>query len=67
MSNKHPTRILNFYGQTQYHPTYFPDRLFVSFEYTPTIDVIDPLTGTKLKTITGLPSGAKVLKTYFKY
>ena len=61
-NNKHPIRIL--FGAIAV--TYSPDRMFVSYQYTPVIDVIDPTSSQVVKTITGLPAGARVLKTYFK-
>jgi YVTN family beta-propeller protein len=67
INHKHPTRILQPYGLNEYHPVVLPDRLYISFEFEPVIDVIDPIDGTMVKTITGLPAPAKVLKTYFKY
>ena len=67
MNHKHPTRILDFGGGYAYQPVAFPDRLYVSFEFEPVIDVIDPTDGTKVKTIIGLPAPAKVLKSFFKY
>ncbi len=62
-NNKHPIRIL--FGAIA--TTMNPDRLFISYEFTPVIDVIDPLSSSIVKTITGLPAGAKVLKNYFKF
>ena len=61
-NNKHPIRIL--FGAIAV--TYSPDRMFVSYQHTPVIDVIDPTSSQVIKTITGLPMGARVLKTYFK-
>jgi YVTN family beta-propeller protein len=43
-----------------------PDRMFISYQHTPVIDVIDPSSSQVLKTITGLQAPAKVLKTFFK-
>ena len=62
LNNKNPIRFVT----PQYQPTYNPDRLYISFLYHPVIDVINPTSGELLKTITGLPAGAKVMKTYFK-
>ena len=67
VNHKHPTRILTFNNVTQYHPTAYSDRLFISYAFEPKIDVINPVDGTLVKTITGLSSPAKVLKTFFKY
>jgi len=62
-NNKHPIRIVG----GAINQTLLPDRLYVSYQYTPVIDVVDPASSQVVKTITGLPSGAKVLKTYFKF
>lgn len=67
INDKHPIRFITVFGLGQYSPVVYPDRLFVSFTTNKVIDVINPLTGTILNTITGLPAPAKVMKTYFKY
>jgi YVTN family beta-propeller protein len=61
VNNKHPIRYLT--GQAQ--PTVLPDRLYISFQHTRVIDVVDPNGNQVFKTITGLPSPARVLKSYF--
>lgn len=63
MNNKHPVR---FFPPVSYAPVWSPDLLYVSFEFSPTIDILETSTSTITKTITGLPAPAKVLKTYFK-
>jgi YVTN family beta-propeller protein len=67
INHKHPVRIITVFGLGQYSPVAYTDRLYVSFASERQIDVINPLTGTILKTIPGLPAAAKVMKTYFKY
>jgi len=62
INNKHPIKILN----NSVIPTFTPDRLYISYLNKPVIDVLDPTTSQKLKTITGLPHGARVIKGYFK-
>jgi YVTN family beta-propeller protein len=66
-NHKHPNRILNFHGSSAHEPVALPDRMFVSFAFSNSVDVINPLDGSLVKTITGLPAPAKVLKSYFKY
>lgn len=63
VNNKHPIRIL---PGPVYQPVVDPDRLFVSFQFTPVIDILNPISSKVVKTVTGLPAGAKILKTYFK-
>ena len=60
-NNKHPCRVV--YGKVL--PTWNPDALFISFQHTPVIDMLNPVTGNVVKTITGLPAGARVLRSYF--
>ncbi|MFH1998195.1 MAG: YncE family protein [Planctomycetota bacterium] len=66
INNKHPLRTLTM-GSGSYNQTYNPDQMYVSFQNTPSIDVISTSSSEILKTITGLPTGVKVLKTYFKF
>jgi len=66
-NNKHPMRFLNIYGNPAYYPVHLPDRLFISFEFSPKIDVIDPMSGTKVTTITGLSAPATKMKNFFKF
>jgi len=67
VNNKHPIRIVPINPTVPtYIPALNPDRLFVSFEDTTSIDVLDVNMGLKVNTITGLPYGVKVLKSYFK-
>ena len=62
INNKHPIRFLT--GQAV--PSYSPDRIFISYQFNPVIDVLNPVNGQIVSTITGLSAGAKVIKTYFK-
>lgn len=61
-NNKHPIRLL----AGAYNNTTNPDRLYVSFLYTNTIDVLDLTSSYVTKSITDLPYRASSLKTYFK-
>jgi len=61
INNKHPIRIIM--GTPV--PTWTPVTLYVSYENTGNIDLIDINTG-EVDTITGLPKPAKTLKTFFK-
>ena len=63
INNKSPYRILGGGVAT----TWMPDRMYVSFQFTPVIDVIEPMNSEIIDTITGLPAGAKTLKSYFKF
>lgn len=62
INNKHAIRFL--FGVAS--PTTSPDRLYISYQFTPAIDVLNPESGQIEHTVTGLPAGAKVIKTYFK-
>jgi YVTN family beta-propeller protein len=66
INNKSPIRTL-LQGSQAFNQTFNPDRMFVSFDNTPVIDVVNPTSSQIVKTITGLPRGAKKLKTYFKF
>ena len=63
INNKHPIRIIS--GAV--NPTLLPDLMYVAYQYTPVIDVLDPASSQVVKAISGLPGGARVLKTYFKF
>jgi YVTN family beta-propeller protein len=62
INNKSPLRTV----VGTYRQTVNPDRLYISFDTVPVIDVINPQSSNVVKSITGLPASAKVLKTYFK-
>ncbi|MBU0755310.1 MAG: YncE family protein [Planctomycetes bacterium] len=66
INNKSPIRTLSA-GSTSFSQTFNPDRLYVSFQNTPVIDVVNPTSSQIVKTITGLPAPAKRLKTFFKF
>lgn len=61
-NNKHPMRIVA--GNPM--PVYLPDRLYISFKESACVDIVNPMTGQKVKTINNLPAPAWVLKSYFK-
>ncbi len=67
MNHRHPARVLNIWGVVQFYPVAESDRLYVGFQYSPSVDVIDLTSGTVEKTISGLDGPAKVLKSYFKF
>jgi YVTN family beta-propeller protein len=66
INNKSPIRTLS-QGSQAFSQTFNPDRMYVSFDNTPVIDVVNPTSSQIVKTITGLPRGAKKMKTYFKF
>ena len=63
INNKHPMRLYN----GAFSSTFVPDRLFVSYQYSPVIDMLDTSSSQVMKSITGLPYGVRAIKTYFKY
>ena len=63
INNKHPIRTIS--GAIT--PTINPDRLYISYQYSPVMDVIDPSSSQIIKTVTGLPAGARIVKTFFKF